>query len=112
MVYATLMIQYIELLPFVIPEGFSPNGDAWNNKFIIDGLNLTDTQIGELSILNGAGTVVFTTTNKDGQEWVDWDGRNNKGIELPEGTYYYLLKLTTSEKRVFKESGFVELKRY
>ena len=75
-------------------------------------MNLSDQQIAELSILNGAGTVVFTTTNRDGQEWVDWDGRNNKGIELPEGTYYYLLKLTTSEKRVFKESGFIELKRY
>ena len=102
----------IELLPFVVPEGFSPNGDAWNNKFIIEGLNLSDKQIAELSIVNGAGTVVFTTTNRDGQEWIDWDGRNNKGNELPEGTYYYLLTLTTNEERVFRESGFIELKRY
>jgi gliding motility-associated-like protein len=103
---------YIELLPFIIPEGFSPNGDAWNNKFIIEGLNLSDQQIAELSILNGAGTVVFSTTNRDGREWIDWDGRNSNGIELPEGTYYYLLTITTNENRVFKESGFIELKRY
>jgi gliding motility-associated-like protein len=102
---------YIELLPYVIPQGFSPNEDGWNNKFIIEGLNLSEEQTGELTILNGAGTVVFTTSNRNGQEWVDWDGRNNKGIELPEGTYYYLLTVTTNENRVFRKSGFVELKR-
>lgn len=103
---------YIELLPDLIPQGFSPNGDAWNNTFIIEGLNLSDNQIAELSVLNGAGTVVFTTTNRNGQEWIDWDGRNNKGNELPEGTYYYLLKLTTTGNQVIKKSGFIELKRY
>jgi gliding motility-associated-like protein len=102
----------VELLPDFIPQGFSPNGDAWNNNFIIEGLNLTDKQVADLSILNGAGTVVFSTSNRDGQEWVDWDGRNNKGAELPEGTYYYLLKLTTQDNKVIKKSGFIELKRY
>jgi hypothetical protein len=102
----------IELLEDFIPQGFSPNGDEWNNKFIIEGLNLSVQQIGDLTILNGAGTAVFTTTNRDGQEWVDWDGKNNKGIDLPEGTYYYLLKVTTPDKQVIKKSGFVVLKRY
>jgi flagellar hook assembly protein FlgD len=55
---------------------------------------------------------VYTTSNRDGQEWVDWGGRNNKGNELPDGTYYYLLKITTPGKQVIKKSGFVELKRY
>ena len=103
---------YIELLPDFIPQGFSPNGDAWNNKFIIEGLNLSDHQVAELSILNGAGTTVYSTSNRSGQEWNDWDGRNNKGNELPEGTYYYLLKVTTQDKQVIKKSGFVVLKRY
>ncbi len=103
---------YIELLPDLIPQGFSPNGDAWNNEFIIEGLNLSENQTADLSIINGAGTVVFTTSNRDGQEWVDWDGRNTKGNELPEGTYYYLLNITTNEKVVIRKSGFIELKRY
>ncbi len=103
---------YVELLPDFIPQGFSPNGDSYNNEFRIEGLHLSENQIGELTVLNGAGTVVYSTTNRDGQEWVDWDGKNNKGIELPDGTYYYLFKLITQDNKVIKKSGFIELKRY
>jgi gliding motility-associated-like protein len=102
----------IEILPVVIPEGFSPNGDQWNNKFIIEGLNLSNEQIAELTVLNGAGTVVFTTTNRNGEQWVDWDGTNNRGVNLPEGTYYYLFKLTIHGSVAKNLSGFIELKRY
>jgi gliding motility-associated-like protein len=102
---------YIELLKDFIPQGFSPNGDAWNNTFIIEGLDLED-QVAELTILNGAGTTVYSTSNREGQEWTDWDGRNNRGADLPEGTYYYLLKVTTQSNQVIKKSGFIVLKRY
>jgi flagellar hook assembly protein FlgD len=72
------------------------------------------TQTIDLTILNGAGTVVFSTSNKNGNdEWVDWDGKNSKGIEFPEGTYYYLLKVSSGKVsgRVSKRSGFIILKR-
>ena len=95
-----------------IPRGFSPNNDAFNNTFIITGLDLTN-QIAELKIVNGAGTEVFSTSNLQGQKWADWDGKNSKGFDLPEGTYYYLLKVTSKDNgRVFKRSGFIVLKRY
>ena len=102
----------IELYGDFIPQGFSPNGDGWNNTFIIEGLNLMDQQIAELTVLNGAGTVVFSTSNRDNREWINWDGKNNKGVDLPEGTYYYILKITTKDNRVIKKSGFIILKRY
>jgi len=36
-----------------------------------------------------------------------------KGNDVPEGTYYYLLKLISKENnQVFKKSGFIVLKRY
>ena len=97
-----------------IPEGFSPNNDPgnYNNTFIISGLDLPN-QIAELSIVNSAGTEVFSTSNKNGQIWSDWDGKNSKDVEMPEGTYYYLLKLTSkSSSQVFQRSGFIILKRY
>jgi predicted secreted protein len=103
----------ITLLEDFIPQGFSPNGDAWNNTFIVEGLNKGD-QIVELSVVNGAGTEVFSTSNRPGQTWTDWDGKNSSGLDLPEGTYYYLLKITSGsgDGQVFKKSGFIILKRY
>jgi gliding motility-associated-like protein len=103
----------IELLKDFIPQGFSPNGDAFNNTFIIEGLNLEDNYV-DLSIVNGAGTEVFSTSNRNGQKWADWDGKNSKGLDLSEGTYYYMLKITPVKQSsmVFKKSGFIILKRY
>jgi gliding motility-associated-like protein len=96
----------------VIPEAISPNNDLVNDTLIINGLDY-DTQTIELTILNGAGTLVFSTSNKDGNDWEDWDGKNSKGGELPEGTYYYLLKVTSGKVpgQVSKKSGFIILKR-
>ena len=107
-----------------IPEGFSPNNDpeGYNNTFIISGLDLRKKfdgqdsvpyQVAELAIVNSAGTQVFYTTNRDNSEWKHWDGKNSKGIDLPEGTYYYMLKITSGDTGVvFKKSGFIILKRY
>lgn len=95
-----------------IPEGFSPNNDNSNDLFIITGLDLQNQTIAELKIVNSAGAEVFSTS-KTNQEWKDWDGKNFRGIELPEGTYYYLLKIVSKNNgQVFKKSGFVVLKRY
>jgi hypothetical protein len=102
---------YIELLNTFYPQGFSPNGDAWNNTFVIEGLNLEDNYV-DLSIVNGAGSEVFKTSNRNGQIWTDWDGKNSTGLDLAEGTYYYLLKITSKTGNVYKKSGFIILKRY
>jgi hypothetical protein len=104
----------ISVYDLVIPEGFSPNNDpgGYNNTFIVRGLDLPN-QIAEISIVNGAGAKVFSASNRSGQKWTDWDGKNSKGLDLPEGTYYYLLKITSrSNNQVFRKSGFIILKRY
>lgn len=99
-----------------IPKGFSPNNDQINDIFIIKGLDLLHQQV-ELKIVNGAGAEVFSTSNYNCMEcWTEWEGKNSKGIDLPEGTYYYLLKMTSDPKnggtgKVIKRSGFIILKR-
>ncbi len=104
----------VSVYDLVIPEGFSPNDDpgGYNNTFRIKGLDLPN-QTAELTVINGAGTEVFRTSNLNGNEWTDWGGKNSKGVDMPEGTYYYLLRLTSKGNgKVFKKSGFIVLKRY
>ncbi len=102
----------VTVIPIKIPEGFSPNSDGLNDLFEIKGLD-TDNQEVELSIVNSAGSEVFFSTNKNNQTWSLWDGKTSKGVELPEGTYYYILKMESKNTDVspYKKSGFVVLKR-
>ncbi|HLN21183.1 MAG TPA: gliding motility-associated C-terminal domain-containing protein [Bacteroidales bacterium] len=104
----------IDVTDIEIPEGFSPNNDpgGYNNTFVVKGLNLID-QVAELKIVNSAGAEVFRTSNTDGETWTDWDGRDSHGNELPEGTYYYLLKIRSlNTDKVDPRSGYIILKRY
>jgi hypothetical protein len=100
-----------------VPKGISPNGDIYNESLVIRGLDLA-TQDVELTILNSAGAKVFSTYSFSGDQstWQDWDGRNNQGAELPEGTYYYLLKMVSRNDGAAKSSdplkGYIILKRH
>ncbi len=83
-----------------IPEGFSPNGDGINDLFVIqyvpDGVRI------QLGVYNRWGNLVYQ--NEDYKN--NWDGASNQGIRasgtgqtLPDGTYYYQVKL--SDRREF-----------
>ncbi|MBK7131501.1 MAG: gliding motility-associated C-terminal domain-containing protein [Bacteroidales bacterium] len=106
-------IVTITVNDIVIPQGFSPNDDGDNDTFIIKGFDKIN-QDAELKIVNGAGTEIFSAYKSgDVDNWSDWDGKNSNGHELPEGTYYYLLKLTSLDNGVIdKRSGYIILKRY
>jgi gliding motility-associated-like protein len=80
-----------------IPNIFSPNGDGENQAFVIDGL--TEAFPGsELIVYNRWGAVVYEDSNYRN----DWEGD-----DLPEGTYYYILKRSDGEKY----SGYVMIVR-
>lgn len=103
----------VSVYDIVVPEGFSPNStDQINNTLVVKGLDLT-SQKAEMTIVNGSGTVVFTTTSED---WKDWDGKDSRGKDVSEGTYFYILKLTSTDPKSTgvekKLSGFIILKRY
>jgi gliding motility-associated-like protein len=71
--------------PF-IPSVITPNGDGKNDYFKIR--EIIDQDQVELIIFNRWGNEEFTNRNYSN----DWDGRNNKGAELPNDTYFYILK--------------------
>ena len=82
-----------------IPQGFSPNGDGVNDRFVIQG---TTGLTVSLEVYNRWGNLVYK--NDDYQN--DWDGQSNMGITLsadasglPDGTYYYVVR--TSDGRKF-----------
>jgi gliding motility-associated-like protein len=88
-----------------IPEGFSPNGDGYNDLFVI--LGIENYSENELVIFNTQGVVVFHRINYKN----DWDGTPETGSVLggilPEGTYYYVFKFGETSVR----KGFVYLNR-
>ncbi|NMD04031.1 MAG: gliding motility-associated C-terminal domain-containing protein [Bacteroidales bacterium] len=101
----------MEVSSAVVPEAISPNGDNINDELEISGLDLENQDV-ELTIVNGAGTLVFSTTNINNSTWKNWDGTNSGGKELPEGTYFYLLKVNSGKTgMVIPKSGFIILKR-
>ncbi|SDK71731.1 gliding motility-associated C-terminal domain-containing protein [Pedobacter sp. ok626] len=77
-----------------MPTLFTPNGDGVNDTFEIRGLNQFVEN--ELAIVNRWGSEVYRMKNYQN----DWSG-----INLNEGTYYYLLKVkktNSSEWVIFK----------
>lgn len=74
-----------------IPEGFSPNGDASNDEFVIYGTQNLDVSI---KVFNRWGNLVY----ENAHYLSDWDGTCNQsgvlyGEILPSGTYYYLVQI-------------------
>ena len=84
-----------------IPEGFSPNGDGINDRFVIQRLPTGVTA--QLDIYNRWGYLVYQNTNYKN----DWDGTSNQGAKvadakqgLPDGTYYYQVRLSDGREFV------------
>ncbi|MFP4526285.1 MAG: gliding motility-associated C-terminal domain-containing protein, partial [Bacteroidales bacterium] len=98
----------IKIIPNVTPtDAFSPNGDGINDTWTIKDADNYDNL--EVTIFNRWGVKVFNRKPYRNEEGVAWDGRNEKGKELPSGTYYYVIK--THEKGVDILSGTVTIIR-
>jgi gliding motility-associated-like protein len=82
----------VENCPPIVPQGFSPNDDGYNDWFNIQGLyDIFEDH--ELLIYNRYGTLIFKGNNA-----LKWYGRSNRGLNakgklLPVGTYFYVLHL-------------------
>ena len=82
----------------IVPKGISPNGDGDNDHFDLRGFNVS-----QLNIYNRYGTIVYSKA-----EYVDeWYGQSDKGEELPDGTYYYVIERANAEAK----TGWVYINR-
>ncbi len=74
----------------VIYNGFSPNGDGVNETWVIKGIE--DFPDNEIKIFNRWGDKIRDFARYDNVN-VRWDGTNNRGKLVPDGTYYYIIDI-------------------
>jgi gliding motility-associated-like protein len=86
----------------LIPNVFTPNGDGINDEFYIANNGMKEYHI---EIYNRWGTKIFEA---DASE-IRWDGRTTTGVQLSDGTYYYILKAITWSDKDFSQTGYVTL---
>jgi gliding motility-associated-like protein len=68
----------------------TPNGDGDNDTWIIDCIEYYP--LNKVEIFNAWGDIVRTFSNYNNVSTV-WDGTNNEGKHLPDGTYYYVISI-------------------
>lgn len=95
---------FVVIVDLTIPEGFSPNNDLTNDRFVVPELEELKAQV---YFWNRWGDLVFETDHYLN----DWEGKCKSSFclgnqDLPEGTYYYLIDVYD-----VKFEGFITLKR-
>jgi gliding motility-associated-like protein len=99
-------IHVYEKLVYILPNVFTPNGDGKNDLYTITSTGIEGLQ-GE--IYDRWGLKLFTWNQKnDG-----WDGRSPSGGLVPDGVYFYIIKIIPQDrtKEAFVEKGQVTLLR-
>lgn len=80
-----------ELCPVAVDKYFSPNDDDYHDKLYISNIQFYPDF--ELHIYNKWGQKIHTQK----KTYIPWDGKWG-GIDLPDGTYYYVLFYNSSDK--------------
>ncbi|TZF84988.1 tandem-95 repeat protein [Pedobacter sp. BS3] len=87
-----------------IPQGFSPNRDGVNDKFVIWNLGGNKASV---EIYNRWGNRIYRSADYDNS----WEGKCTEGIyvgdDAPDGTYYYIIIINGKDKY----TGYLTIKR-
>lgn len=84
-----------------LPNGYTPNGDGFNDNFVISGVQGYPNNT--FVVYNRWGNVVYSANGYSNQ----WNGQNNNGTDLPESTYFVILEIPGKETL----KGYVDLRR-
>ncbi len=87
-----------------IPNVFTPNNDDYNDLFLIKEVGMDEYKC---QIYNRWGTELYSFDELSNS----WDGRNYSGIEVPEGTYYYIFTGTGKDNKEYLLKGYFQLFR-
>lgn len=86
------------------PNTFTPNNDGYNDLWLIPGI--ADYPGAEVVVHDRWGQRVFRSVGYR----EPWDGTNN-GKDVPNGTYYYRIRLNQLEGRSAPYTGFISIVR-
>lgn len=84
-------------------SGITPNSDGMNDNWQIDNIEVYGPN--EVKIFNRWGSVVWEAKNYNNLDVV-WSGENKNGNDLPDATYFYVIKTS-----VETFDGWIELTR-
>ncbi len=84
-------------------NAFSPNNDGNNDTWLYK----KPSEQYQIEIFSRWGNVVWN--NIDNLSISEWDGTDNNGNQLPDGTYFYTIKV--DGKAVENGSGYIEITR-
>lgn len=85
-------------------NAFTPNGDGINDRFMVQGAYLDQA---EMIVYNRWGELIFHTS----QPFNGWDGITDKGMQVPEGVYMYVLSGTGDNGQSVKLVGSITVIR-
>ncbi len=99
---AMVTINITQQVALNIFNAVSPNGDGLNETFYIE--DLEQFSKNQLLIFNRWGEKVYQVSNYKN----DWAGTDSRNRPLPDGTYYYVLKIVGIDEEF---SGFITIQR-
>jgi len=99
----TFKYQYIvvEHSSLEIPNVFTPNGDPYNDKFIVAGKSLRSLYV-QIFSRSGKKVYEYTGHNSDLKDWEGWDGKINGKADASPGVYYYIIHAVGWDDEVYK----------
>lgn len=103
----TVSVDEAPCIRLIIYNVITPNGDGANDKWDVQGLDMYPNNT--VQIFDKWGDMVY---EKNGYN-DDWYGQDKHGKDLPDGTYFYLIKLNEQNKLGGDNTftGYVLLKR-
>ncbi len=85
-----------------VPQIITPNNDGFNDFWTVSNVDYFENN--SVEIFNRWGSLVYKASPYDNT----WDGKNNKGNDLPDGTFFYILNLGNGSA---PRTGFIIIHR-
>lgn len=90
----------------VVPNVFTPNGDGVNDFFFLEAKSLSEISV---LIYDRWGHKIYEVISEKGN--IVWDGKNQLGKEVAEGTYFYIIKATGKDGANYDKNGTINIFR-